>query len=387
MTTGNRTKILISIGAAVGLVAVIVILIGSNSTRTPAPRTASAISTPTPSALAEASPGGTPAVLGSIQPFNDAAKDLLTATDAQASRKILAKLRAYLLTLPKSVAVRLIDQFLNGKRDALTKLQFTIEKNGLLSSAPTLRVFLLDLLAQVDPQAASQYAMQILSTPGSPDEWAISLRNYALGGSPAATHAFMESKLAEMLANGAWRNDPSVGFLEAFDTAVYTHDTALTPTLSQLMADKDNRAVAHAAYLTLDRLVLSDPATVLGQLESQPDLMQGHELTRADYFARADPGDPQQKAVLESYLLDPNRTQQELNAFAGVYPNENYMISNNLLTQTQTPTYTDIISRDRTALSVVQGWMSDPRFQTVQPQLQTMANRLQMFVNQAAAQR
>ena len=385
MIAGNRPRILVSIVAAVAVAGLILALIVSKTTQNRPLESASAVSTPAPRAFGAASPASTPGISGSIQPFNDAARDLLSAADANASRKILAKLRAYLLSLPKSVAVRLIDQFLNGKRDALTRLQFTIEKNGLLSAAPTLRVFLLDLLAQVDPQAASQYAMQILSTPGSPDEWAISLRNYALAGPPSATQAFMEAKLAEMLANGAWRNDPSVGFLEAFDTAVYTHDTALTPTLSQLMATKDNPAVAHAAYLTLDRLVISDPATVLGQLQAQPDLMQGHELTRADYFARADPGDPQQKAVLESYLLDPNRSQQELNAFAGVYPNENYMISNNLLTQTQTPTYSDIISRDRTALSVVQAWMSDPRFQTVQPQLQTMANRLQMFVSQAAA--
>jgi hypothetical protein len=113
--------------------------------------------------------------------------------------------------------------------------------------------------------------------------------------------------------------------------------------------------------------------------------MRGHELTRADYFARADVADQQQKALLESYLLDPNHSQQELKTFAGLYPNENYMISNNLLTQTQTPTYTDIVTRDRQALSAVQGWMGDPRFQTLQPQLQIMYNRLQMFVGQAAS--
>jgi len=346
---------------------------------------AAASASPSPGAAYATRIDNAPTVLGSIVPLDDAATALTSEANAHDSRNILAKLRAYLLSLPKAVASRLIDEFLNKKQDALTKLPFTIQKNGLLSAAPTLRVFLLDLLEQIDPKAASQYALQILATPGSPDEWAISLRNYALGGSPLATQAFLEQKLQEMLANSAWRTDPSVGYLEAFDTAVYTHDTALTPALSQLMANKDDRAVAHAAYLTLDRLVLSDPAAVLSQLAAQPDLMQGHELTRADYFARADPSDPQQKALLESYLLDPNRSQQELNTFAGLYPNENYMISNNLLTQTQTPTYTDIVARERSALSAVQGWMSDPRFQALQPQLQTMSNRLQMFVGQAAA--
>ena len=320
---------------------------------------------------------------GDMQRINEALDDLSSSKDAETSSRILAKLRAYLLTLPKAAASRLIEQFLDQKKDGATKLEFAIEKNGFLSGAPTLRVFLMDLLEKVDPQAAAQYALQILSTPGSPDEWAISLRNYALGGDASATQSLLEEKIQEMLSNGAWRANPSVGYLEAFDAAVYTHDTALTPNLSHLIGDNRNPAVAHAAFLALDRLVLSDPAAVLTQLQSQPDLMAGHEQTRADYFARADASDSRQKALLEGYLLDPNRTQQELNAFAGIYPNQNYMISNNLLTQSDTPTYTQVVARDREALTTVQGWMGDPRFQALQPQLQTLNNRLTTLLQQA----
>jgi hypothetical protein len=384
MFSDNRFRLVILV-VAVAMAGVAIFAIFHSN---PGNNGAAGTSTAAPAAIATNTPplaATSPTILGSIQPLNDALKQLMAAASGDDSRRILAGLRAYLLSLPKSVASRLIEQFLDGKRDASTKLAFTIQKNGFLSDAPSFRVFLLDLLAQIDPKAASQYAMQILSTPGSPDEWAICLRNYALAGSSTGTQAYLESKFLEMLANSAWRSNPSVGYLEAFDTAVYTHDTGLAPTLSQLMADKDNRAVAHAAYLTLDRLVISDPTAVLSQLEAQPDLMRGHELTRADYFARADVADQQQKALLESYLLDPNHSQQELKTFAGLYPNENYMISNNLLTQTQTPTYTDIVTRDRQALSAVQGWMGDPRFQTLQPQLQIMYNRLQMFVGQAAS--
>jgi hypothetical protein len=320
-----------------------------------------------------------------LQPLDDALEKLTAPAGPQDSRDILGKLRAYLLSRPKAEASRLIGMFLNGHRDATTQLGFTVQRNGLLAEAPTLRIFLLDLLAQIDPQAASRCAVQILSTPGSPDEWAVCLRNYALAGAPDATRAYLEEKFAEMLANPAWLNDPSAGFLEAFDTVVYTRDTALTPALSQLMAQRDNRAVAHAAYLTLDRLVISDPSTVLSQLEANPDLMKGREQTRADYFARADLGDSRQKALVESYLLDPNRSQQELQTFAATYPNENYMVSNNLLTQAGTPAYADIVARDRQALAAVQGWMADPRFHALQPQLDIMLNRLQTFVNQAAA--
>lgn len=384
MFSSNRSRLIIFIIAAAAAGIAVFALFHSN------PGGHGGIGAATPAAIATNTPppaAPSPTILGSIQPLNDALKQLMAAATGADSRQILARLRAYLLSLPKDVASRLIDQFLDAKRDASTKLPLSIQKNGFLSDAPTLRVFLMDMLAQINPQAASQYAMQILSTPGSPDEWAICLRNYALGGTTAQTQGYLESKFLEMLADSAWRGNPSDGYLEAFDVAVYTHDTALAPTFSQLIADNGNRAVAHAAYLALDRLVISDPTAVLSQLEAQPALMQGHEMTRADYFARADTADPQQKALLESYLLDPNRTPQELQTFAATYPNQNYMISNNLLTQTQTPTYANIVAQDRQALSTVQAWMADPRFQTLQPQLQATSARLQAILGGAAASR
>src|SRR5687768_8077676 len=73
---------------------------------------------------------------------------------------------------------------------------------------------------------------------------------------------------------------------------------AFTPDLAQMVADKENRAVAHAAFLTLDRLVLHDAAAVLSQLEQKPELMAGREQTRANYFARADVRDPRQHSLL-----------------------------------------------------------------------------------------
>jgi hypothetical protein len=302
------------------------------------------------------------------------------------SRAILAKLRGYLLGLPKGVASELIRKFLDGKRDAGTRLEFAVERNGFLAGAPSLRVFLLDMLAQVDPAGAGEYAKVILGSADSPDEWAVCLRNYARYDGSAQGVAYVEGKLAEMLGNAGWAKEASVGYLEAFDGIVYTHDTELTPTLTALVSGTDNRAVAHAAYLALDRLAIEDPTPVLRQLVGQPQLMQGHELTRADYVARADVTDATQRGLVESYLLDPNRSQAELNAFASIYPNENYMISNNLLTQTVTPTGAEIAQRDRAALAVVQGWAADARFAGVLPEIQKMETRLQTFVNEENAQ-
>jgi hypothetical protein len=387
MTSPNRPTTIVALVAAVLALGLIL----SKSMRPGAPHPASTVTT-APSAatvLNQGEPllGPSPNVSKGTQPLDDAAKELLSATDGSASRKILVRLKSYLLSLPKSVASRLIAEFLNEKTDAGTKLQFSIARNGLLSGAPTLRIYLLDLLAQIDPAAAGQYAIKILATPDSPDEWAISLRNFARYDTSAAAQGFIQSKIQEMLSNTAWRENPSIGFLEAFDTIVYSHDTGLTPALADLVSDPKNRAVAHAAFLTLDRLIIQDPGAVLSQLQAQPNLMQGHELTRANFFARADIANPDQRSLVESYLLDPNRTPQELNTFAGIFPNENFMLSNNLLTQTETPTGADIAQRDRSAMGVVQTWLSDPRFQSVLPQLQTIQKRLQIFVNEAGSQR
>src|SRR5262249_33108009 len=111
-----------------------------------------------------------------------------------------------------------------------------------------------------------------------------------------------------------------------------------------------------------------------------PELMQGRELTRANYFARGDVRDPQQRALLESYLLDPARSPEELRTFAGLYPSGNFMISNNLLTSVQTPTGEELAASDREALKAVEQWLNDSRFARVQPQLRQIQARLRGFV-------
>jgi hypothetical protein len=111
--------------------------------------------------------------------------------------------------------------------------------------------------------------------------------------------------------------------------------------------------------------------------------MAGRESTRADYFARADARDPQQQQILESYLLNPSISTAELQTFAGVYPNANFMISPNLLTQTTTPDHAALISRDEQSLALAQQWLADPRFARVAPELQTIVQRLEGFAAQA----
>ncbi|HEY1716828.1 MAG TPA: hypothetical protein VGH42_00875 [Verrucomicrobiae bacterium] len=308
---------------------------------------------------------------------------LKTALDAASARRLLAELRAELAAMPTNEAVAAIKQFLDSKADASTQLGFKVARNGLLDDAPTLRTFLLDELARLDPAAAADYSKIILASMDSPDEWAVALRNLAWGDTSADGRTLLEQKTAEMLQYQPWQQNPSVGFLEAFDTAVYLGGTSLMPTLTDLVKQQDNPAVAHASYLALDRLVINNPTATLAALLADPGSMQGREATRANYFARADVSDPQQLQILENYLLNPQISPAEIDTFAGIFPNANYMISPNLLTQSQTPGGDSLASRDAKSLSVVQGWLADPRFANLTPALQKITARLQTFVQEA----
>jgi hypothetical protein len=204
-----------------------------------------------------------------------------------------------------------------------------------------------------------------------------------LGDPSADGRALLAQKTAQMLQYGPWQQNPSTGFLEAFDVAVYLGGTDFVPTLSGLVQTQENPAVAHAAFLALDRLVINNPTTVLQSLETAPNLMAGRESTRADYFARADVRDPQQQQILQNYLLNPSITASELQTFAGIFPNANFMISPNLLTQTSTPDHGALMSLDAQSLTVAQQWLADPRFANVAPELQSIIQRLQRFAAQA----
>jgi hypothetical protein len=308
------------------------------------------------------------------------AQALRLSNDREESLKKVDGLRRQLGRLDKDTAALAIQGWLDSSADAQTHLGFSLSPDGRLKEAPTLRLFLLDYLIQVAPQAAGAYAEKILRAPSSPDEWAVSLRAYALAYPTHDAKAYLQRKVREMIGMQDWRDNPSAGFLEAFDVLVYTRDIESTPQLADWVRQPANRGLAHAAYLTLDRLVQAEPAEVLEQLHSHPDLLEGREGTRADFFARADVRDPRQRQVLENYLLDPNRSAGEVHKFAATYPNANYVVSYNLLTRSRTPTRDEIAARDREALRAVQEWMGDARFASVRPQLQVIRNGLEQFV-------
>jgi hypothetical protein len=306
----------------------------------------------------------------------------LQATDVTGQRETLGQFRQALAAATPAEAAAAIRRFLDLKLDARTGQSFKVGAHGFLDSAPTLRTFLLDYLGQIDPAAAAAYAREILAGSQSPDEWALALRNLARGDQSSEARALLEQKAGELLRNTAWQQQASVGYLEAFDAAVFLGGTNLLPALTDLVRKQDNQAAAHAAYLALDRLVINNPAQTLQAL-ADPSLMQGREATRANYFARVDVRDPDQRRLIEKYLLDSQISSAEHNQFAGLFPNANFMVSQNLLTPTPTPDHASLTGRDAASLNAVQQWLADPRFASLRPQLEKMQTRLEQFVRQA----
>jgi hypothetical protein len=297
-----------------------------------------------------------------------------------ASRETLEQLRRKLAGLGSSAASTTLRQWLESDRDAVTGLGFKLKADGNLQQAPTLRTFLFDALAQLDPKAASEAADDIFRFSSSADEWAVALRAYAVANPTDEGKTYLRDRTRELFRNEEWRKNPSAGFLEAFDAIVYTHDTELTPELTSLTRQAENPALAHAAYLTLDRLVQENAAIVLSALHTNPRWLDGREGTRADFFARADVRDGKQRQVLENYLLDANRSSEELQKFAEIYPNANYMISYNLLTKTVTPDGHEVAARDRAALNAVNEWRENANFAPLASYLDTVKDRLNQFI-------
>lgn len=334
---------------------------------------------------AEAAPKPAPTGPAETNPSWDALLDSLTraATAAEARAKLDA-LHAYLLALDPTTATDLIRNHLAGGEDSQLPLQFAIGADSFLKSPPTLRVALLDILGEIDPVAAAQIGREVLETPTSADEWAVSLRNVARGEEGDDANTFLREKTEELIRMPQWQAKPTIGYLNAFDVLVHTRATDSTPLLSELIRRKDRRDLSHAGFLTLDRLTQRAPLTVLKQLQQDRALQQSHPAMVAQQFARADLREPDQRELVRSWLLDPVRTQTELQAFAGIFPNNNQMISRNLLTREEQVPGAALLEHDRDVLAIVSQWQQEPSFEAVRPHLATMAGRLTTFIRQAS---
>ena len=307
--------------------------------------------------------------------------DVLSASNAADRNQAIRTFQQWLSSLPKDQAAGVIRQFLASRQDAPTGQGLQLNADGSLRQPPTLRTLLLDMLGKLDPAQAAAAAKEILQRKDSADEWAVALALYARANSSDDALSFLRQKAEEMAGYRPWQANPSAGYLEAFDVFVYTGDTDFVPELAQFACSKENPALAHAAFLAMDRLVQNNPLDTLETLDDNPALLSGREGAAAGFFARADVRDPDQKALLEDYLLSPHRSLPELEAFAGLHPNESFMVSHNLLTASAALSNAELLSRYQAAQQTVGQWLQESRFAGIWPQLQQVQGRLNRILN------
>ena len=303
-----------------------------------------------------------------------------TADPAEASA-LLTQVREKLDSLSPEKATKYIENYFASNQDAQLASSFKVSKNGQLETAPTLRTALLDHLASINPEATATLSRDLLAEPTSADEWALALRNLARVEPDARD--FLIKKTEELIRNPSWQTQPSIGYLNAFDTLAYVGATESTPLLSELVQRKDRQDLAHASFLTLDRLTLTNTETMLSLIANDLALQQSRPEMASQQLARADFRHEAQRQIIREWLLSPERTSTQLHSFAGTFPSGNMMISNNLLTTTQPFSGSELRDRDLRSLETIDTWLHLPEFEPIKEHLETMSRRLTAFVNQA----
>jgi len=198
--------------------------------QSPAPNPSAPVS-PNLTASRENPVGSQQNTIGLAQKLQQSLTMLQKGPDVGKVRHGLAELSQELGAAGTNAASAAIRRFLDSGSDGPTGMQFKVGARGTLEGAPTLRTFLLDYLGQIDPAAAASYSKAVLSASQSPDEWALALRNIARGDGSSDARALLEQKTSELLRRDDWQHDPTVGYLEAFDVAVYLGGTNLAPVL------------------------------------------------------------------------------------------------------------------------------------------------------------
>jgi hypothetical protein len=288
-----------------------------------------------------------------------------------------AKLRQELSTDPRR-SIAAITEFLKSGRDAPTGQEFIPGSGGELAGAPTLRVFLMDVLGTLNKQTrsgeAAAVAREVLQTKNSADEWAISLRNVAWQ-EPQST-GFLAGKMRELLRHEAWLKEPSGGMLEAFDVIVYTKDSSFVSDLAELGAGT-NETLQRASAVALDRLSESAPLEVMNHLNSNPALLSDRPFARADYFTKADLSIPAQRQAVELYLSRADVTADEKSKLLKGLLTPGSFISDNLLTESAPPPEDSDARRLEVLQKTTADWLKAQRFPQISSDLQQLNSLLQ----------
>lgn len=344
-------------------------LVETTIQRSPLPQRESGVSAP-------------PALNGSSQTGNNLITPWVAGLDRRSpliTQQRLGELLGMLRALPPTDAARQIIAFLDTGADAPTGMRLRVGPGGRLAAAPSLRVALLDWLADFDPPAARAYSEKIYQS-SDPDEWAVALRNHfrIVGAAEPA----LVARVKEMFNRDAWFQSPSGGFVESMDFAVAIGGLEGLSILTGVLARGDGlRRVALAA---LDAWTIQDRSTAITQLaQSGRASSSVDSQTRAALLARADVRDTTQQNHIRDYLLSARFGREEKAEFLRQFPNQNMIMGHRLVTTTRPTSWKGGAELDAVALRFVDDLIRSGVFQGLRVELEASRERLQRFVESA----
>ena len=291
------------------------------------------------------------------------------APDPEAVRARLTETKyRWTETDPQALA-QALRRLLESGQDAPTGLGFRVGNHGFLADWPTLRVFLLDVLAASDPEMALQIAREILPHTRSAEEYATALRSLTRPGLGRAPDTELLNHFDQLLTHSEWHGSP--GFAEAFDLPRFlgTPDAA-----RHLAASTGNDKLRSMA---LHEFAAERPAAVIEALKEST-------LPRADLMARADPQDPAQLAAVDAYLRDPSLSHEDAVSFLKTFPLRSATTGYRLYGKTPAPyTFERITAGDRQAAALAETWAADPALAAYHAEINALKSRLSKWTEQA----
>ncbi|MFD0892223.1 hypothetical protein KBB96_12400 [Luteolibacter ambystomatis] len=290
----------------------------------------------------------------------------------------LKELRIEWVAMDPTVLTAVLGEILRSGEDLPTGIKFAVGPHGLLDGWPTLRVFLLDVLAVSDPAATPAVAREVMDGTKSADEFAVALRSLTRKGPGRATDQELLSRFGGLLNHAGWGTEP--GFAEAFDMVRYVGTSAAA---RQVLAWKGNPMLRTMA---LDEFASAHPAA-MAEVIASPDTSGLAPAERAALMARADPSDARQLAAADTYLRNPDLTAEEAAAFLKIFPLRNATTGYRLYGENPAPYSKEgIAAGDRAALGQVDRWLADPELSSrYRAGLEPLQQRLGTWVKQASS--
>jgi hypothetical protein len=97
-------------------------------------------------------------------------------------------------------------------------------------------------------------------------------------------------------------------------------------------SSEQDAVLARASFVALDRMVIHDPALLVNAFAVDPGMSGIAPDQRASLMSRLDLVDPAQRDLFVRYLAETEHGEGELDYFAELFPNGNYLHGNWLIT-------------------------------------------------------